>query len=218
VIKNKGLELVKNLVILGDSLALPRPERFQTYNPNESLELAVEFQDTYGYLLQMALKDEFYIINRAARSTTIKIIYDRDKLDHIFLLKPDVIVLHVGIVDVWLREELGFKSYLNADEFEHYYRLVFDAIKKLQATRTICIGICPTSIKMDERHPGLLEHIRIFNGIIRALCQEKGSNYIDMTNFINQENLHDYLLLDDHHLNKSGNLLVYSEIMRVLTN
>ncbi|WP_141506465.1 SGNH/GDSL hydrolase family protein [Paenibacillus luteus] len=209
---------MNKIIILGDSLALPRPIRFRDYNPDESLELEIEFEDTYGYLLQMRYKESAYVINRAVRSSTIKLIYERDKLDHIFLLKPNVIILHIGIVDLWPRETLEFRSYLNIEEFAYYYRMVFESIEKLTDVKVICIGISPTSTKMDEKFIDLLSKINDYNEVIKSMCLKKGHDYLDMTKFINQDNLYEYILSDDHHLNKSGNMLVYNEIVKFIEN
>ncbi|SIQ38247.1 SGNH/GDSL hydrolase family protein [Domibacillus enclensis] len=204
---------MKKVMILGDSLSLPRPGNFKTFNPKEDLELGVEFNQTYPYLLQENLTN-FYVINRAVRASTIKSIYERDRMDHIFLTKPDVIVIHVGIVDLWPRTELNGLGYLSECEFAYYYIKILKLLKVLPNTKVICIGIANTSRKMEKRFPGLLNKINIYNKIIKNICNlNDQAIYVDISTFLRTECLEEYIMKDHQHLNAEGNKLIASLII-----
>jgi hypothetical protein len=94
----------KRIVIIGDSLAMPRPEE------------GVEYEDTYPYLL---FKKGYEVINRSRRANDIKIqTIEQNILDDVIYLKPDVLVIHLGIVDcaprVFSRTEQRILSLLSA--------------------------------------------------------------------------------------------------------
>jgi len=78
------------IIIVGDSLGLPRPKNIRQFNTDTREELAVYFQHTYGFLLQDALNltypdERFDVINRSQRFFTIKNVYEQFA-DHLFFL------------------------------------------------------------------------------------------------------------------------------------
>ncbi|WP_342508836.1 GDSL-type esterase/lipase family protein [Sporosarcina sp. FSL K6-2383] len=207
---------MKKIMILGDSLSLPRPENFHTFDPFESLSLGVEFDETYPYLLQKNLSD-YYVINRSVRASTIKQIYNRDRSDHIFLTKPDVVIVHVGIVDLWPRVELNGRSYLSETEFATYYIKLLSEADILTSTRVICIGIAPTSLKMSSKYPGVQDAIEKFNEIIKSICSLKEEySFIDLSNVFTVEHSEELLMKDGHHLNPKGNKIIAQKLIEML--
>ncbi|MCZ8531827.1 SGNH/GDSL hydrolase family protein [Psychrobacillus psychrodurans] len=207
---------MKKVIILGDSLSLPRPMNFYKFNPFQDLTLGVEFNETYPFLLQMYLKD-YYVINRAVRASTIKQIYMRDRSDHIFLTKPDVVILHVGIVDLWPRVELGGRSYLNEGEFSCYYIKLLKEIGIFPETKIICIGIVSTSEAMNDKYPGVQANINKFNNILKNICALNAQAvFIDASQIIPIELVNKYLMKDAHHLNPEGNDIIAKNIIEVI--
>ncbi|MDH4618268.1 SGNH/GDSL hydrolase family protein [Brevibacillus sp. AY1] len=161
-----------NIIILGDSLALPRPHRINNYIPALKEELAVRFQETYGYLVEQAMRKkytttEITVTNRAQRFSTMKDISARF-WDHLFFFQPDVIVMQVGIVDCWFRENLGGKQLVELSEFEQHYIHILSLLEQRPDTKLIVIGICPTSVKMEQRYPGILDQIRAYNVVLKS--------------------------------------------------
>ncbi|CAI8998291.1 GDSL-like Lipase/Acylhydrolase [Brevibacillus sp. IT-7CA2] len=209
-----------NILILGDSLALPRPHRINNFDPIQDKELAVHFNETYGFLLEKELRSQFTemnftVTNRAQRFSTIKNISEQFT-DHLFFFQPDVIVMQVGIVDCWFREELGGKQIVEIEEFEQYYKKIISLVELRPQTKLIVIGICKTSLKMEQRYPGTLTQISLYNDILKNGENHSQVFFIDMETHIEPSDPHVYLLPDDHHLNKRGNLLVSTFLLNII--
>ncbi|CAH1192864.1 hypothetical protein PAECIP111893_00347 [Paenibacillus plantiphilus] len=208
-----------HILISGDSLALPRPHNPKTYDYGTETELAVNFHDTYGSLLQFGLQKLYpnapiQVTNRAQRASTIVHIFNNLQ-DHLFFFQPDVFILHVGLVDCWIRPELETKQYVQIDSFISYYHSLLHYIQKKPKTKCIIIGICPTSEKMYNRYPGLDNEIKKYNLILNQ-ADEQQFFFIDMNKHLESEPLNQYLLPDDQHLNKSGNKLIYKQTLKII--
>ena len=77
----------KRIVIISDSCALPREE--------------LPYEKTYFYLLKKFLPN-YDIINTSTRGNTISNII-RNKDDYYLLYNPDILIVHIGIVDLYPR-------------------------------------------------------------------------------------------------------------------
>jgi acyl-CoA thioesterase I len=93
------------IVIMADSLAMPRAG-----------ETNIAFEGTYPYLLEQSLRSRpetqsSMVIERGMRRRTIEYVLD-EWAELVELRRPDVLVIHVGIVDcaprVFLRRERQF--------------------------------------------------------------------------------------------------------------
>jgi len=201
-----------NILIIGDSLALPRPHRIKSFNPAEEHQLAVHFQETYGMLIQEHLYRSFpeefsTVTNRAVRSCTLKHILS-EWMDHLYIFTPDVVILQVGVVDCWFREELGGAQMVPHDEFVKLLDDLIHMLKLRPNTKVIAVGIALTSNKMEQRYPGILNEIRKYNRTLRSKVDHRQFFYVDMEPFTDPNQQNKYLLPDDSHLNKEGNRLV----------
>lgn len=94
------------IVIMADSLAMPRQKE----------EGDIPFEATYPYLLDSALRNEALeaspvIIERGMRRRTIEYVLD-EWFELVELRNPDVLIVHVGVVDcaprIFLRRERRF--------------------------------------------------------------------------------------------------------------
>ena len=78
----------KFITILGDSLAMPR------------IENGIFYTNTYGYLLQKLLGNNYLIHNRSKRgNTTLEQCNYQYIYDDIEVIKNDIIIIHLGICD-----------------------------------------------------------------------------------------------------------------------
>lgn len=208
-----------NILILGDSLALPRPYRINDFDPSTDKELAVHFNETYGFLLEKELRSLYpstntTVVNRAQRFSTIKNIREQF-VDHLFFFEPDVIILQVGIVDCWFRENLGGKQLVEVAEFEQTYRDLLSIAEMRPQTKIIVLGICKTSMKMEQRYPGILKQISLYNQVLKNGENRHQVFFVNLEPHIDPNNPHVYLLPDDHHLNKQGNLLISNYLLQL---
>ncbi|MEJ9230830.1 SGNH/GDSL hydrolase family protein [Peribacillus butanolivorans] len=206
------------VLITGDSLALPRPYNIRTFDPEKDEELGIHFHNTYGYLLQKELSKIYSkteIINRAQHGQCIGDVYVQ-LFGHLFYFQPDIIILHVGIVDCWPRKELNGKPKTDIGNFSMYYDKIIELLKKRKQTKLIIIGICPTSKRVEEKYPGTLQQINKYNNILMSGSDQQQIFYIDMEKHIDIDYPNVYLMLDDQHLNRKGNKLICNLIKDIL--
>lgn len=203
------------IIIVGDSLTLPRPKRINEFDYRITEPLAVEFDDTYGALLQRSLLEthsDIYplVINRGQRAFTIKDVFNQSN-DHLFFMDPDVVILHVGIVDCWIRDSEG-KQIVALDEFKVFANEFIDRLLTKPTCKLIIIGIAPTSVKMEERTPAINQQIGLYNRVFWQRVDYERIFYIDLESRINPYNTREYLLPDDQHINVDGNRLLFEQI------
>lgn len=208
------------IVIAGDSLSLPRPHRIKEFDPLKERELAIHYTDTYGYQLRHELESLYPkmfidVQNRSQRACTIKHVFQQFA-DHLYYFNPHVIVLHVGIVDCWFRQELNGMQHVNVQEFSQFFQQIIEYIRNRPETKLIVVGVAPTSMKMEQRNPGILQEIKRYNHVLRSKSDCNQVFFIDMEQHVSANNPHEYLLPDDHHLNVSGNALVCREVGSII--
>lgn len=203
------------ILIAGDSLGLPRPHRINNYSFNEK-SLAVSYEQTYASLLQhyFLQKYKFYpyieVLNKSKRSQTMQGVYE-ELVDNLFFHEPDVFIIHVGIVDCWFREELGGKQYVPINKYSDYVERILNYFTYRPKCKVIFIGISPTSKKMEQRYPKINEEISKYNQILKNVCNNN-IYFIDVELETNLDNIHNYLLPDDHHLNCAGNIMIFNKL------
>ncbi|MFS0817748.1 SGNH/GDSL hydrolase family protein [Lysinibacillus sp. 1P01SD] len=208
------------ILIAGDSLSLPRPHRINSFSFDEK-ELAVGYEQTYPAIiikdLLMTYKFNPYIelINKSKRGQTIAGVYS-EFIDYLFFHEPEIIILHVGIVDCWFRDELNGKQRVPKDEFAVYLDRILSYLKFREECKLILIGIAPTSLKMESRFPKINEAIKSYNKILSSKEDYKNIFYVPLENQIDIREIQKYLLPDHQHLNVEGNRLVANELLKII--
>ena len=141
--------------------------------------------------------------------------------DDVLSKKPDVVVIYVGINDVWHKTSHGTGT--DIDKYEKFYIAI---IKKLQA-QDIKVAVCtPTVIgeKKDNANPQDKD-LNAYSDVIRKLAPMYNCSLIDLRKafaaYETQNNADDkesgLLTIDRVHLTASGNQLVADEMIRVLS-
>jgi hypothetical protein len=212
---------MKRLLILGDSLSLPR--------------LQPEFcglEDTWPNLL----KPQFQIHQVSLGGGTIGDLFRQVEYHKAFA--PDIVVLQSGIVDCAPRAlsifELEFiskiwgiqsivlsfvkkhsrsirswrnKTYTSPSLFSNKLNEIKTAFPNSQL---IVVGILPPCQEYEKIVPGVSVRIKQYNIILREVGSE---------NFISLDTIsRDCIMSDFIHLNKKGHLFVYEKIMARLTS
>jgi len=136
--------------------------------------------------------------------------------------KPDVVVIWVGVNDVWHKQSSGTGT--DADKFEKFYNAV---IKKLQAAN-ISVYLCtPAAIGEKTDFTNQLDgDLNKYSNIIRSIAKNNNCPVIDLRkSFLeynlanNKENKESGILTSDKvHLNEQGNTFVAREIWKVLNS
>jgi lysophospholipase L1-like esterase len=137
--------------------------------------------------------------------------------DDVISKSPDVVVIWVGVNDVW-HKKMGTGT--DADKFERFYRAL---VKKFMAANIKVIVCTPSTIgeKYDNTNEqdGDMNH---YSNIIRKIATEQNLTLIDMRDEFetfekmnNKNNLDRGLLTADGvHLNDAGNRFV-AELMAI---
>lgn len=135
---------------------------------------------------------------------------------------PDVVIIYVGINDVWHKASSGTGT--DADKFEKFYRAV---IKRLQ-DKNIKVIVCTPSV-IGERNDNSNQQdgdLNQYSNIIRRIAKENSlvvcdlrkafSDYLKANNPANAEK--GILTSDRVHLNEKGNMFVATEMWKVIQN
>lgn len=223
---------------MADSLAMAREG-----------ETNVAFEATYPYLLEQALRRRFQseaplVIERGMRRRTIEYVLD-EWYELVDLRRPDVVVIHVGIVDcaprVFLRRERQFvenlrpaflrdtilsnvhryrraivktrkKVYVPPDRFNTLVGQVLARAKQSKLRSLVIVNIITPPAEMDERSPGFIRNVGIYNEILQAHANDTGVHLIDIDRMIKEAGGVDRLTVDGIHLNETGHTMLANEI------
>ena len=135
---------------------------------------------------------------------------------------PDVVVIYVGINDVWHKATSGTGT--DADKYEKFYRAI---IKKLQE-KNIRVLLCTPSV-IGERNDNSNQQdgdLNQYSHIIRSMAKDLSlpvcdlhKAFADYLKANNPSNLEKGILTVDRvHLNDKGNLFVAMEMWKALQN
>jgi len=140
--------------------------------------------------------------------------------DDVLAKNPDVVVIYIGINDVWHKASTGTGT--DKDKFEKFYIAI---IKKLQA-KNIKVYLCTPSVigELKDSRNQQDGDLNAYGDVIRNLAKTNNCTLIDLRNaFINydaQNNTENkdrgVLTTDRVHLNPAGNQLVATEMMKGL--
>lgn len=215
---------MKRIVILGDSLGMPRS--------------GVQLEQTYPYLLQQSLVEfEIYAKHRRANDSAIQSL-PQTVLDDITYFCPDILVLHLGIVDcaprLFSRFEqralwnlkiinkmiIGFMSkrrrfftkvfpkvYVKISQYEQNMQALIEAGKK-SAQRVIVVNIASTSVENNHKSYGFERNIKAYNAVLNRLVVSCGVELIDLNKVADKTMLDN----DGIHFNIAGNALLAEQL------
>ena len=179
-----------------------------------------------GYILkvgELAAKDnkadQFDFIGSGLGGNKIYDLYLRFE-DDVLSKNPDVVIIYVGVNDVWHKRSYGTGT--DADKFEKFYSAL---IKKFQA-KNIKVMICTPAV-IGERTDNSNEldgDLNQYSNIIRGLAGKNNLPLIDLRkSFLeynlkfNTENKESGILTSDRvHLNEKGNQLVAEEMWKAI--
>jgi len=221
----------ERVVILSDSLSMPRPDESLLY------------EETYPYLLQHELGNDVEVINRGKRANTIQEqSIDQCVYDDMIFFYPKYVVIQLGIVDcaprlfsrrfgkyvignirpLFLRKfvieqfskrRIFFtkhfpRQYVPLPKFSFWYDYLIKLVKDFGSI-PIIVNIAGTSVENDRRSYGFIQHINNYNEAIEKAAQRHNALLIDMYK-ISESNA---VLLDDGiHYNKLGSKILAQEI------
>lgn len=211
-----------DVIILGDSLSLPRPENLREYDASFNPFLSTRYKDTYpvvleGLLQQLLPDSEIKVINLSKRSYTVLDLVDM-RHDVFCWYNPDVIIIQVGLVDCFPRGKELNQQNVTINDFERYMNLVVEFRNQAcPSKKCIFIGVSPTDKKTASKFPTFPEYVSAYNQVIQSLC-ENGDNlfYLDMYSLFDEESPYELLHYDAQHLSTVGHNMVAGSLLRLL--
>jgi len=178
-----------------------------------------------GYIDQMAgmlkeknIDEKYELIGAGIGGNKVYDLYLRLE-DDVLAKKPDIVIIYVGINDVWHKTS---GTGTDADRYEKFYVAL---VKKLQE-RNIKVVACTPSVIGEKKNNGNAQDADLekYSAIVRKVaaqynCQlvELRTAFADYEEKNNSENAESGILTTDRvHLNDKGNHLVALQMMKVL--
>lgn len=140
--------------------------------------------------------------------------------DDVLSKNPDVVLIYIGVNDVWHKRTYGTGT--DANKFEKFYTAL---IKKIQAKGAKVILCTPAVIGERTDFSNELDgDLNLFSNMIRTLAQKNNlplvdlrKAFLDYNKQFNKENQESGILTTDRvHLNDKGNQVVAEEMWKVI--
>lgn len=140
--------------------------------------------------------------------------------DDVLAKNPDVVVIWVGVNDVWHKASFGTGT--DPDKFEKFYTAI---IKKLQAKNIKVIVTTPAAIGEKTDYSNQQDgDLNLYSNIIRNLAKKNNCGLVDLRKDFLEYNLKNnpsnkesgILTTDRVHLNDTGNAFVAQKMMAAL--
>ncbi len=189
-------------------------------------ELGVKKDKYVGYIVRMdsmlkAVKkdDQYELIGSGISANKVYDLYLRLEED-VLGKNPDIVVIYVGVNDVWHKTLLGTGT--DPDKFEKFYNAILRKLKE----RNIKAILCTPAVvgeKTDMSNP-LDGDLNRYSNIIRDIAKKNDlplvdlrQKFLDYNNANNPENKEkDILTYDRVHLNAKGNQLVADAMWKAI--
>lgn len=180
--------------------------------------------DGYITMMQEMLQKDgksanYELVGAGVSGNKIYDLYLRAEAD-VLAQNPDVVIIWVGVNDVWHKSLLGTGT--DADKFEKFYRSL---VKRFQDKGIKVIACTPAAIgeKTDftNQQDG---DLNLYSNIIRNISETMNTGLLDLRKIFlaynlenNPENSDRGILTTDRvHLNEKGNKLVAERMLQVL--
>ncbi|MEO7263591.1 MAG: GDSL-type esterase/lipase family protein [Ferruginibacter sp.] len=208
IIMSCSLQKKKKIVFFGDSIT----------------ELAVM---PGGFIVKMDsmlqknnLQNNYELIGAGVSSNKVYDLYLRLE-DDVLNKNPDVVVIFIGVNDVWHKRLMGTGT--DADKFERFYNAI---LKKLSDKNIKAILCTPASIgEKTDNSNDLDAELNKYCDIVRSIAAKNNLPLIDLRNIFIEYNLKNnpgnyikgILTTDGVHLNNKGNQLVADEMWKAIS-
>ena len=163
--------------------------------------------------------DNFELIGAGIGGNKVYDLYLRME-DDVLSKKPDIVVIWVGVNDVWHKRSSGTGT--DADKFERFYTAI---IKKMQAQNIKLFLATPAAIGERTDFSNELDgDLNKYSSLIRSIAAKNNCTLVDLRKAFldynlanNKENKESGILTTDRvHLNEKGNMFVAEEMLKAL--
>ncbi|MES2520113.1 MAG: GDSL-type esterase/lipase family protein [Bacteroidota bacterium] len=168
---------------------------------------------------QKGLKDKYELIGAGIGGNKVYDLYLRLE-DDVLNKKPDIVVIYVGVNDVWHKASSGTGT--DADKFEKFYQALINKMKANGITLVLC-----TPAAIGERTDASNQQdgdLNQYSKIIRNLATKNGLEVCDLRKEFQDYNLKNnpenkekgVLTTDRVHLNDLGNQFVAEKMLPLI--
>jgi acyl-CoA thioesterase-1 len=227
----------KKVVVLGDSLALPRKEG----------DDIVKLEETWPYLLGLQPYLEVYNCSSRANNSEIILL---DVYEHIELKQPHVVIIQIGIVDCAPRifslfekkilrklpakvrnliinrrkakrnEITGKNPLTRVDVKPLKFKQNVDSLitqikaKCEQLDSIILVPVIADFQAMEEKSAGFSSNANLYNAILEELAQRHGIHMMDTQQLVSEGSMVNFCS-DHYHLSPWGNHKLFDSIYNI---
>ena len=162
---------------------------------------------------------DFELIGKGIGGNKVYDLYLRME-DDVLALKPDVVVIYIGVNDVWHKSSYGTGT--DPDKFVKFYEAM---IRKLQAGGSKIILCTPAVIGEKTDNSNQQDgDLNSYSAMIRNLATQQNLPLVDLRKAFMEYNLKNnptnkergILTTDRVHLNETGNQFVAEQMLAVL--
>ncbi|MGH2553489.1 MAG: SGNH/GDSL hydrolase family protein [Chitinophagaceae bacterium] len=213
----KKLFFISTILFLSCAFA-PQKKTRVIFFGDSITELGVKEKPYKGYILVMDSlcrtenkTDQYEFVGSGISANKVYDLYLRLEED-VLSKNPDVVVIYIGVNDVWHKTLLGTGT--DADKFEKFYQAI---LKKLNDRNIKAILVTPAVVgeKTDMSNP-LDGDLNRYSNIIRDIAKKNELPLVDLRkeflNYYKSNNPNNeeknILTYDKVHLNTKGNQLV----------
>jgi isoamyl acetate esterase len=197
----------KKLVFFGDSITQAG------VNPGGYIDLL------NAMLKEQKKEGQYELVGSGIGGNKVYDLYLRIEED-VLSKKPDIVVVYVGVNDVWHKQTHGTGT--DADKFEKFYAAI---LAKLKAQNIQTIVVTPAAIGERTDFSNRLDgDLNKYSGIIRSLAKKNEVPLVDLRKIFldynlknNPDNKESGILTSDRvHLNATGNKMVAESMWGVI--
>ncbi len=171
-------------------------------------ELGVKKEKYVGYIIKMdsMLKaekkdDQYELIGSGISGNKVYDLYLRLEED-VLVKNPDVVVIYIGVNDVWHKTLLGTGT--DADKFEKFYQAIINKLSAKGIKAILCTpAVVGEKTDMSNQLDGDLNR---YSNIIRDLAKKNNLPLVDL-----RKKFLDYLK-DNNPRNEEKNILTYDRV------
>jgi lysophospholipase L1-like esterase len=221
---------MKKLILLSITFSLVALSSFMSFQKKK----VVFFGDSItqagvnpgGYIVKVGeliskegLTDQFELIGSGIGGNKVYDLFLRMEED-VLSKNPDVVVVYVGVNDVWHKRTYGTGT--DADKFEKFYTTIIDKLKAKNIKVILCT---PAAIGEKTDFSNELDgDLNKYSNIIRSLAAKNKlplvdlrKSFLDYNRQFNTDNKESGILTSDKvHLNELGNKFVAEEMWKVI--
>lgn len=218
----KRLLIITSLIFVMTSFIQDKPKKIIFFGDSIT-QAGVQpkgYITQFGQMLeQKGLKDKYELVGAGIGGNKIYDLYLRFE-DDVLSKKPDIVVVYVGVNDVWHKATSGTGT--DPDKFERFYQALINKIKANNITLILCTpaAIGEKNDASNQQDGDLNQYSKIIRNLASknnlALCDLR-KEFQDYNAKNNPENKEKGILTTDRvHLNDLGNQFVAEKMLPLI--